>query len=142
MRKKSIPLFVAGLFVLFADSHGQEITLSGQDREIIVAAVEIGMTEEQRPRFRQAVAAYIEDYRSSVLKISRRNNVTDLERTIDKERRSLVKKLDLQVSDFLSPAQMARYEVFRELMLSKHRQSKVTGSGEVEEPDIRITSHH
>jgi hypothetical protein len=142
MRKKSIPLFVAGLFMLFADTHGQEITLSSQDREIIVAAVNIGMTEEQRPRFRQAVATFIEDYRSSILKISRRNNATNLERTIDKERRLLIKKLDLQVSDFLSPAQMARYDVFRGLMLSKHTQSNVTGSGEVEEPDIRITSHH
>ena len=107
-----------------------------------MAAVNIGMTEDQRPQFRQAVATFVQDYRSSILKIMRSNNVTGWERRIEKKRRFLTNEMDLKMSSFLSLEQMDRYGEYRELMLAKLAQRSATGSGEVEELKFETLPPH
>jgi len=141
VNKIGVSLLVAALMVV-GSSYGQESIPTRQDREIVMAAVNIGMTEDQRPQFRQTVATFVQDYRSSVLNIMRGNNATHLERKIEKKRQSLTREMDLQMSSFLSLAQMARYETYRELMLTKLTQRDTTDGGDVEELQIQYLPRH
>ena len=123
----------------FAD---QLPALSQQDRGLVMAAVNIEMTEDQRPLFRDAVGQFIGDYRSGILKITRSNNAIDVDRRIENKRTRLLQGMDEQMSGFLSQTQFARYQHWRELMIAKLTQRAPSESDALMNLEMPIIPHH
>lgn len=92
---------------------------SREDRELIMSAVGIGMTEAQRLQFRDEIAEFIQDYRSAMLKISRGHNATDLERRMEKKHDSLLRELDQDMAGMLTREQFLRYDAYRQRLVLK-----------------------
>ena len=112
-------VLIATLLIPVANAAEQMPPLSRQDREIVMAAVNIGMTEEQRLQFRNVVGQFVDDYSSSMLKIMRGNNATDVERRMKNKGVRLLDGMDADMDEFLSKAQFTRYQLWRELMIAK-----------------------
>ena len=87
--------------------------------EVLRAAWEISLSEDQRPGFRAAVTTFLQDYGADVRKLLRSNNPTDLPRKIARKRKSRVKIMDEQMAMILSEPQIPKYEAYRDLLLAK-----------------------
>lgn len=86
--------------------------------DVVMAALEIRMSEDQMPQFRESVSTYISDLTAMVLQVSRGNNATGIERKIKSKNNYLVQKMDKRMAEFLSPEQMQKYEVYRDMLLA------------------------
>lgn len=87
--------------------------------DVIAAAIQIGMDDNQRLQFRDAVTTFLEEYQKAVNKLLRAHNVSNLERKIDSKRKALVGDMDESMAQFLSEDQIPRYDAYRDLLLSK-----------------------
>lgn len=87
--------------------------------EVLQAAVNIGMTDEQQPQFREALTEFLQGFSADVRKLMRANNQTDLPRKIERKRNRRVSNMDKQMSTFLDPTQYAAYEIYRDTLLEK-----------------------
>ncbi len=85
--------------------------------EVLRAAVEIGMREDQRSQFREAVSTYLKDLGEMVSKELGRPNAANIKRKIKSRNKKLVKAMDERMALFLSAEQIPRYEVYRERLL-------------------------
>ncbi|HIG43722.1 MAG: hypothetical protein ABGY96_20600 [bacterium] len=86
--------------------------------DVVMAALEIRMSEDQIPQFREAVSTYISDLTAMVSQVSRGNNATGIERKIRSKNNHLVQKMDERMAEFLSAEQMQKYEIYRDLLLA------------------------
>ena len=82
--------------------------------EVLAAAQDIGMTDEQKPLFRAAVGKFVEDRMKALQNLMRKNNQTNIDRKFRSRTNSLLKKLDKDVAEFLTEEQMGAYKVYRE----------------------------
>jgi len=87
--------------------------------DVLLAAVNIGMTEEQQPQFREALAEFLQGFSADVRKLMRANNQTDLPRKIERKRNRRVSTMDKHMSTFLDSTQYAAYETYRDSLLEK-----------------------
>ena len=86
--------------------------------DVVMAALEIRMSEDQMPQFRESVSTYISDLTAMVSQVSRANNATGIERKIRSKNNHLVEKMDERMAEFLSAEQMQKYEVYRDMLLA------------------------
>ena len=84
--------------------------------DVLKAALEIGMTEEQRPQFQQAVTNLVNNQLSATNRLLRGNNVSNLERRLKSSTNRQFKKMDKEMAAFLDEGQMERYAVYRDAM--------------------------
>lgn len=85
--------------------------------DVVKALLEIGLDEEQSPKFKAAVSQYLADLPAMINKVMRGNNQTGIPRQIKSKNRRLVKKMDSTVAEFMTDEQIARYENYRDILL-------------------------
>ena len=91
--------------------------------DVLKAAIEIRMTQDQSPRFRSAITTFLEGFNSDVKRLLNVRNPNDLPRKIASKRRARVKAMDAEVQEFLNEEQMPAYEAYRDLLLEKMDES-------------------
>lgn len=87
--------------------------------EVLQAAFDIGMTGDERTRFRGYVTEFLQGFDQDVFRLRRGNNQADLGRKVLQKRRSRVKTMDKQMRTLLSEEKYAGYELYRDLLLQK-----------------------
>ncbi len=115
------PLFVIQFLALVQGAfaaHGAEQKPPWLQDGVIRAALDIGMTAEQSPHFKQALSNYFDNLNNAVHKLIRRN-VTNLPREVRRKRNLYAKRMDAEVAEFLTQEQMPRYRVYRNLLLAE-----------------------
>ena len=122
--------------------HSAEQMPSRQERDLVMAAVNIGMTEEQRYAFRDLIAEFIQNYRSAMLKITRGHNATDLDRRMEKKHKALLSDLDEEVAVLLSPPQFERYQTYRTLFEAALTRRQSPSSDKYLDLEIPPANHH
>ena len=89
--------------------------------DVVRAAVDIGMNEEQLAQFRSHVAEFMDGRMKALNDLMRRHNVTNLDRKMQSRTKRLKRRMDEQMSELLSEEQYPKYEVYRDLLMSKFR---------------------
>ncbi|MCZ6620199.1 MAG: hypothetical protein O7E57_18935 [Gammaproteobacteria bacterium] len=110
--------FLSGVLWGAPGVYGAEQKPPWIQEEVILAALEIRMTEEQLPQFRQAISNFFDSLNSAVHKLVRRN-VTNLPREIRRKRNIYVKRMDAEMAEFLTQEQMPGYYEYRDLLLAR-----------------------
>ncbi|MEM7077882.1 MAG: hypothetical protein AAF513_04545 [Pseudomonadota bacterium] len=87
--------------------------------EVLKAAIDINMTQEQSQQFRGAITEFLQGFNADVRKLLNGNNVTNMPRKIAKKRRVRVESMDEQMGAILSAEQQAAYANYRDLLLAK-----------------------
>ena len=85
------------------------------------AAVDIGMTDEQLAQFRSHVAEFMDGRMKAFNNLMRRNNVTNMDRKMKSRTKKLKRRMDEQMSELHTEEQYPRYEIYRDLLMSKFR---------------------
>lgn len=92
------------------------------DPEVIKAAIAIDMTAEQSAAFRTSVGAFIDGVMRQSMSLIKRQK-PDLKRELKRVYRKHSKRMDKKMETvFSEEAQYARYEAYRDLLLSKMKQ--------------------
>jgi len=107
-------------------------------KDVLQAALNIGMNAEQSPQFKVALSRYFDDLNLGIKKLIRRNP-SGLERAIKRKSNSVRKNMDKDMAKFLDEEQMSNYFVYRDLLLAK-MSDPVKGSSPSVLPDAP-TSH-
>ena len=89
--------------------------------DVVRAAVEIGMTDEQLAQFRSHVAEFMDGRMKAFNNLTRRNNVTNIDRKMKSRTKKLRRRMDEQMGELLTEEQYPKYEVYRDLLMSKFR---------------------
>ena len=89
--------------------------------DVVKAAVDIGMTEEQLAQFRSHVAEFMDGRMKAFNNLMRRNNVTNMDRKMKSRTKKLKRRMDEQMGELLTEEQYPKYEVYRDLLMSKFR---------------------
>ncbi|MCY3793249.1 MAG: hypothetical protein F4X81_11960 [Gammaproteobacteria bacterium] len=89
--------------------------------DVVRAAVDIGMTDEQLAQFRSHVAEFMDGRMKAFNNLMRRNNVTNMDRKMKSRTNKLKRRMDEQMSELLTEEQYPKYEVYRDLLMSKFR---------------------
>ena len=89
--------------------------------DVVRAAVDIGMTDEQLAQFRSHVAEFMDGRMKAFNNLTRRNNVTNIDRKMKSRTKKLRRRMDEQMGQLLTEEQYPKYEVYRDLLMSKFR---------------------
>ena len=89
--------------------------------DVVKAAVDIGMSEEQLAQFRSHVAEFMDGRMKAFNNLMRRNNVTNMDRKMKSRTKRLKRRMDEQMGELLTEEQYPKYEVYRDLLMSKFR---------------------
>lgn len=122
MNWKFLALLMGGLLVSVAqaDESGTNDNPNAWLRtDVMQAAYEINMTDDQRARFAVELRRFVESYQQSVDKVLARSDVADPAGRIERRRNSLAKKMDRSMADILHESQMPAYQKYRGLLLSE-----------------------
>lgn len=84
--------------------------------EVLKAAVNIGLTEAQRPQFRDAITQLAQNQISATNKLLRQNNIADLDRRFTTVINRQFKKMDREMAQFLTPTQLPKYQIYRDTL--------------------------
>ena len=84
--------------------------------EVVMAAMNIGMSEDQLGPFRESVRIFLEDYRDAARRIIRRGDA-GIETAVQRARNSLAREMDKRMEKILTEAQMAPYQDYRAALL-------------------------
>lgn len=84
--------------------------------EVVAAAMNIGLSEDQLVPFRASVREFLEGYRDEVQQLIRRGEM-NLDQQIRRARNSLARQMDKQMAGVLSEEQMALYQDYRAELL-------------------------
>jgi hypothetical protein len=129
--KKLVFLFI-GFFIFAtvsaAPSEKQANAAPWAHPDVIKAAIAIEMSEEQAALFRTAMGAFIDGiWRDSMNLIKRQK--PNLEKALQRVTRKHSKRLDQEMrAVFTEDQQFARYQVYRDLLLSKIKKRISSGS--------------
>jgi hypothetical protein len=110
-------VFAIAFFVNVSVQAAEKI-LPWAQPDVVKASMEIRMSEDQVPQFRQAVSTYLSDLNAMVTKVLSGNNTTGIERTIKRKNKKLVRNMDSTMEKFLSEEQMPGYQKYKDLLLS------------------------
>ena len=99
----------------------QQRTPPWMQPDVVKAAVDIGMSEEQLAQFRSHVAEFMDGRMKAFNNLMRRNNVTNMDRKMKSRTNRLKRRMDEQMGELLTEEQYPKYEVYRDLLMSKFR---------------------
>ena len=92
--------------------------------DVLKAAINIQLSQQQRPQFRQLVTNFLQNYGADVRKLLNANNVSGLVGKIAQTRHMRVEEMDQQMQQLLAENQLPAYTVYRDLLLQKmHEQA-------------------
>lgn len=86
---------------------------------VVKAAVQMNMTEEQIPLFREALGNLINNQLSATNRVLRGNNVSNLERKLKTATNRQFKKMDKAMLSFLTEEQHENYYAYRKVLKSE-----------------------
>ena len=84
--------------------------------EVMGAAMQIGMSEEQLGPFRESVGIFLAEYRDEARRIIRRADA-GIETSLQRARSSLARQMDKRMADILTEEQMGPYQDYRAALL-------------------------
>jgi hypothetical protein len=84
--------------------------------EVVTAAMNIGMSEDQLGPFRASVGMFLQDYREAADRIIRRGDA-GIETSVQRARNSLAREMDKRMAKILTEAQMGPYHEYRTRLL-------------------------
>ncbi len=87
--------------------------------DVLAAAENIGMTDEQLPQFRAYITEFTQGQLTAYVRLSRSNTMRDAARKMRGKTRTLVRRMDEQMAEMLDAEQYLRYEIYRDLLSSK-----------------------
>ena len=122
MVRKLIVLLI-GIFGINL-AHGDEASTNESPHawlrpDVMQAAYDINLTDEQRARFASELRVFVEGYRQGVDKVLNRGDVSDPAGRIERKRNSLAKDMDKSMADILNDALMPAYRKYRNLLLAE-----------------------
>jgi len=82
--------------------------------EVLKAALQINLTEEQKPQFQQALTDFVNGRMEAFAKLMKKNNQTNISRKMKSRTNGLLKDMDKAMASFLTEEQMPAYENYRE----------------------------
>lgn len=97
--------------------------------EVLKAAVNIGMTQEQMPGFRAAVTDLVNNRAKAINKVMKRNNVSNLKRKINVASNRQFRKMDRSMAALLTDEQYPKYMIYRDLLSENMQQATRKRSG-------------
>ena len=108
---------LAAALLLGSGVRGEEVERPAWlSEEVVMAAMNIGMSEEQLGPFRDSVRIFLEDYRDAARRIIRRGDA-GIETAVQRARNSLAREMDKRMEKILTEAQMAPYQDYRAALL-------------------------
>ena len=110
-------------------SHAAQSTAPWLQPEVLKAAVNIGLTDEQLPLFREAITHLAQNQTSATNKLLRQNNIADLERKLTTVTNRQFKKMDREMGAFLTSTQLPRYDIYRNVLREHLTRSTTTRAG-------------
>lgn len=114
---KAVVIFsISFLFLVSLVSHAAEKKPAWLQPEVLKSAIAINMTDEQKPKFQNAITAYLTDFQTSFKKILRGRDTSDLKRKIKRMDKKLMRTMDNSMAEFLSEEQMSKYEIYRDAL--------------------------
>ena len=101
-------------------AEAQQRTPPWMQPDVVKAAVDIGMTDEQLAHFRSHVAEFMDGRMKAFNNLTRRS-VTNLDRKMKSRTKRLRRRMDEQMGELLTEEQYPKYEIYRDLLMSKFR---------------------
>jgi replicative superfamily II helicase len=86
--------------------------------EVLKAALQIGLSEEQQPKFRDGVTAFVNCRIAAFNRIMKGRDQTDIERRLRSKSKSCARDMDKTMEGFMTEEQLPRYENYREVLTS------------------------
>ena len=114
---KKVSVLLLALSLLNAAYAAQPIPAYLQPT-VLKAALEINLTEEQQPMFREALTNFFNNRMSAINLLLRRHNQTGVPRKIKSKTNSLLKTMDKDMAAFLTEEQIPAYENYRQTLKS------------------------
>jgi len=84
--------------------------------DVVTAAMNIGMSEDQLGPFRESVMTFLADYRDESQRIIRRADA-GIETSVQRARSRLAREMDRRMETILSAEQMVPYQDYRTALL-------------------------
>ncbi len=98
---------------------GNQLMPPWMQPDVIEAAADIGMTDEQLPQFRAYITEFTQKQLTAYVRLSRSNTMRDAARKMRGKTRTLLRKMDEQMGGMLDEEQYLRYEIYRDLLSSR-----------------------
>lgn len=121
---RAVPPLVLVMLMLVLASAARGEAAAGEEmarpawlsEEVVTAAMDIGMSEDQLGPFRDSVRMFLEDYRDAARRIIRRGDA-GIETSAQRARNSLAREMDARMAKILTEAQMTPYQDYRAALL-------------------------
>jgi pantothenate kinase-related protein Tda10 len=119
MHKNKWALFFSLVMLIFTSLTAQatEEKPAWLQADVLKSALEINMTDEQKPQFQNAITTYLTAFQQSFKKIVSGRDTSGMERKIKRMNKRLSKKMDSKMAEFLSKEQMPKYEIYRDTLI-------------------------
>lgn len=85
--------------------------------DVLISALEIGMTKEQKPQFQSVITDYLTEFQKSFKKIVSGRDTSGMQRKVKRMNKILTKKMDSKMAKFLSAEQIPKYEHYRDTLI-------------------------
>ncbi len=89
--------------------------------EVLKAALQINLTDTQKPQFQQALTDFVNGRMKAINKIMRGHNQSNIDRKMKSRTNSLLKQMDKDMAGFLTEEQMPAYQNYRKTLKSHLR---------------------
>ncbi len=121
MSRTFTAIVLAGLLWASQAVAGQQLTPPWMEPDVLKAAIDIGMNDEQLPQFRASITEFMDGRTKALNRLLRGHNVTNMDRKMKSRTNSLKRAMNKQMSEFLTEEQYSQYETYRDLLMSKFR---------------------
>ncbi len=108
-------LFLVNTSVWAAENAGGAWT----DPEVLKAALAIGMTDEQKPKFGTGITGFLNCRVEALKRVMKGRDNVDIERKMKSKTNACLRKMDKEMQGFLTEEQLPRYETYRDTLTSK-----------------------
>ena len=126
MHRTFIAIALGCLLAASAVNAAEQPPQGGEERlppwmqpDVLAAAENIGMADEQLPEFRAYITEFTVGQLTAYVRLSRSNTMRDAARKMRGKTRKLMRRMDEQMVEMLDAEQYLRYESYRDLLSSK-----------------------
>jgi len=89
------------------------------DPEVLKAALAIGMTDEQKPKFGAGITGFLNCRVEAFKRVMKARDPVDVERKLKSKTNACLRKMDREMKGFLTEEQLPKYETYRDTLTSK-----------------------
>jgi hypothetical protein len=111
-RALALILFAATAFA------AEQPTPAFMQKDVLKAALDIGLTDEQQPKFRDGVTNFMNCRIGAFNKLMKGRDQVDLERKMKSKTKSCARGMDKAMGEFLTEEQVPKYDHYRETLLA------------------------